>query len=160
MENNFDLVMSKKTNQELIVIITADRSKYQHSAIISAEKEVEKRGIDVFSNLTNEELILIHTTDRFNYKKKFIDSALIEFENRNLEKSIIENYKSNYRQLLNKEEGKKDASDDMIYGLFWCIGGIALTMANIGYIFYGAILYGGIQFIKGAYNYISLDSKN
>ena len=46
METSFDIVMSKKTNQELIVIVTADRKKYQESAINSAEREIEKRDID------------------------------------------------------------------------------------------------------------------
>lgn len=46
MENSFDDVMSKKSNEELIEIVTIDRSKYQESAIISAEREIEKRDID------------------------------------------------------------------------------------------------------------------
>jgi hypothetical protein len=46
MVNNFDVIMSKKTNQELIVIVTTDRLKYQESAIISSEREIEKRNID------------------------------------------------------------------------------------------------------------------
>ena len=50
-----------------------------------------------------------------------------------------------------KEAGKKD----MIYGALWCVGGTVATVANIGFIFWGAILFGGIQFIKGAINYFS-----
>ena len=50
-----------------------------------------------------------------------------------------------------KESGKKD----MIYGALWCVGGTVATVANIGFIFWGAILFGGIQFIKGAVNYFS-----
>lgn len=48
-----------------------------------------------------------------------------------------------------KEAGRKD----MLYGALWCIGGTVATIANIGFIFWGAILFGGIQFIKGAANY-------
>ena len=48
-----------------------------------------------------------------------------------------------------KEAGKKD----MIFGALWCVGGTVATVANIGFIFWGAILFGGIQFIKGAVNY-------
>jgi hypothetical protein len=44
-----------------------------------------------------------------------------------------------------KNRGQKD----MLYGALWCIGGIVLTAAHIGFIFWGAILFGGIQFIKG-----------
>ncbi|HMG91473.1 MAG TPA: hypothetical protein VK589_15545 [Chryseolinea sp.] len=50
-----------------------------------------------------------------------------------------------------KEAGKKD----MLYGALWCVGGAVATVANIGFIFWGAILFGGIQFIKGAVNFFS-----
>ena len=50
-----------------------------------------------------------------------------------------------------KESGKKD----MIYGALWCIGGTVATIANIGFIFWGAILFGGIQLIKGAVTYFN-----
>jgi len=46
MENNFDSVMSKKTNEELINIVTIDVKKYQEAAIESARKEIEIRNID------------------------------------------------------------------------------------------------------------------
>ena len=52
------------------------------------------------------------------------------------------------------KNAKKDAGrKDMLYGALWCIGGTVATVANIGFIFWGAILFGGIQFIKGAINY-------
>lgn len=47
------------------------------------------------------------------------------------------------------------AKKDMLYGALWCIGGTVLTLSNIGFIFWGAILFGGIQFGKGAINYCS-----
>ncbi|HEX6889886.1 MAG TPA: hypothetical protein VF141_04320 [Chryseolinea sp.] len=50
-----------------------------------------------------------------------------------------------------KESGKKD----MIYGALWCIGGTVATIADIGFIFWGAILFGGVQFVKGAVSYFS-----
>jgi hypothetical protein len=50
-----------------------------------------------------------------------------------------------------RESGRKD----MIYGALWCVGGTVATVANIGFIFWGAILFGGFQFIKGAINYFS-----
>jgi hypothetical protein len=49
---------------------------------------------------------------------------------------------------------KKIAGKDMFYGALWCIGGTIATIANFGYIFWGAILFGGFQFLKGAYNYL------
>ena len=47
---------------------------------------------------------------------------------------------------------KERARKDMLYGALWCIGGIIATAADIGFIFWGAILFGGIQFIKGVAN--------
>jgi len=204
MENNFDDVMSKKSNEELIAIVTIDRFKYQESAIISAEKEVEKRNIEILTNLTNQELIEIVTTDRAKYQVKFIDSTEKEIERRNIDKTTINEfhesttylkdselkleklnqiYNFSYnlinvenksldqlkliltekgydendiswviRKILYKKEEKKEANNDMLYGALWCVGGIVATMAEIGYIFWGAILFGAFQFIKGASN--------
>ena len=44
------------------------------------------------------------------------------------------------------------ANKDMIWGALWCVGGIVATVADIGYIFYGAIIFGAIQFFKGLAN--------
>lgn len=48
MENNFSKVMSNKTDEELIKIVTVSRSKYQELAIVAAEKEIDIRKIDAF----------------------------------------------------------------------------------------------------------------
>lgn len=49
---------------------------------------------------------------------------------------------------------KKAAQKDILYGALWCLGGLGLTLADVGFIFWGAILFGGIQLVKGviAYN--------
>jgi hypothetical protein len=49
---------------------------------------------------------------------------------------------------------RKVAGKDMFYGALWCIGGTIATVANFGYIFWGAILFGGFQFLRGIYNYL------
>lgn len=52
------------------------------------------------------------------------------------------------------EDSKKEAAKkDMLYGALWCVGGTIATFANVGFIFWGAILFGGIQFFKGLFNY-------
>lgn len=51
-----------------------------------------------------------------------------------------------------KEAKKEGANKDMLYGALWCIGGTVATIADIGYIFWGAIVFGAFQFIKGAVN--------
>lgn len=50
---------------------------------------------------------------------------------------------------------KKSANNDMLYGALWCIGGVIGTMAEIGYIFWGAIVFGGYQFLKGLKNLVT-----
>ncbi len=47
MDNSFAEIMSKRTNEELIKVVTVDRDGYQQTAIEAAEKEIEKRHIDV-----------------------------------------------------------------------------------------------------------------
>ncbi|MFI2744333.1 RDD family protein [Zhouia sp. PK063] len=46
MENEFAKVMSERTDEELIKIVTVERDKYNPTAIEAADTEVEKRNID------------------------------------------------------------------------------------------------------------------
>jgi hypothetical protein len=55
---------------------------------------------------------------------------------------------------INKAQ-KERANKDMLYGALWCIGGTVATLANLGYIFWGAIVFGAVQFIRGAYKSIN-----
>lgn len=71
MENSFDDVMSKKTNQELIVIVSTDRSKYQEAAIIVAEREIEKRNIDKAIISDINEKIKIEKSEELKFKDAF-----------------------------------------------------------------------------------------
>lgn len=58
------------------------------------------------------------------------------------------------------EAKRSRASKDMLYGALWCVGGIIATA--IGYssasggggymVFYGAIIFGAIQFFRGVIN--------
>lgn len=51
------------------------------------------------------------------------------------------------------EDSKREAANkDMIFGAMWFIGGVVATAANIGFIFWGAIVFGAIQFFKGLMN--------
>ena|SRR6478672_7439601 len=51
---------------------------------------------------------------------------------------------------------KERANKDMLYGALWCAGGTVATLANIGFIFWGAILFGGIQLIRGIIQYTAV----
>lgn len=46
MENEFVKVMSERTDEELIKIVTVERERYNPTAIEAADAEVEKRNID------------------------------------------------------------------------------------------------------------------
>jgi hypothetical protein len=48
---------------------------------------------------------------------------------------------------------KQEAQKDMLWGAVWCIGGTVATLANFGFVFWGAIVFGGIQFFQGVYKY-------
>jgi len=50
------------------------------------------------------------------------------------------------------DEKKEKAKKDMLYGALWCVGGLILTLAHIGFIFWGAIVFGAIQFFRGVAN--------
>ena len=54
---------------------------------------------------------------------------------------------------------RERANKDMLYGGLWCAGGTIATLADIGLIFWGAILFGGIQLIRGIINYSSIDNQ-
>lgn len=41
---------------------------------------------------------------------------------------------------------------DMIFGFLWFTGGSYLTAQDTGFIFWGAIVYGALQFLKGLYS--------
>ena len=47
---------------------------------------------------------------------------------------------------------KESANKDLLYGALWCAGGTIGTLADVGFIFWGAIIFGAIQFVKGVIN--------
>jgi hypothetical protein len=51
------------------------------------------------------------------------------------------------------KDKKNQAQKDMLWGGLWMVGGLVGTFANTGFIFWGAIIFGGIQFFKGVANY-------
>ncbi|MEL7147293.1 MAG: hypothetical protein AAFO69_13045 [Bacteroidota bacterium] len=48
-----------------------------------------------------------------------------------------------------EDAGRSGAIKDIVIGGIFCVGGTIATLAEIGYIFWGAILFGGIQLIRG-----------
>jgi uncharacterized RDD family membrane protein YckC len=72
MENEFAKVMSERTDEELIIIVTSERDKYNPTAIEAAESEVGKRNIDKtkFENIKEKA-----TTERI--VKEKVDSSVV-----------------------------------------------------------------------------------
>jgi hypothetical protein len=60
--------------------------------------------------------------------------------------TVICNVKVQLKKITNERAHK-----NMIFGALWCVGGIIATVADFGYIFWGAILFGLIQFFKGVF---------
>lgn len=80
MENEFTKVMSERTDEELIKIVTVERSNYQPLAIEAADLEVEKRNIDTteFENIREKATNEQEQKDKTNSN---VVSSLIRFVN-------------------------------------------------------------------------------
>jgi len=66
--------------------------------------------------------------------------------------------KYQHRKLKKKKKEKAikenySPKKDMLYGGLICLGGIIATLIDLGFIFYGAIIAGTLQFLKGAMLY-------
>jgi hypothetical protein len=56
----------------------------------------------------------------------------------------------NDEEYWEEEQQRSRNQKAMLFGALWFIGGLVLTLSNTGAIFYGAIIYGLFQFIRGA----------
>jgi len=67
MNTDFKDVMSKRTDEELIKIVTVDRDGYQALAVEAAEQEIENRNIDT----TKVEQVKANLTNKIEEQKEF-----------------------------------------------------------------------------------------
>ena len=72
MENEFKEVMSQRTDEELIKIVTVERDRYNPIAIEAAESEIEKRNIDTSKF---EEIKEVATAEK--KQKEKVDSNVV-----------------------------------------------------------------------------------
>lgn len=72
MENEFEKVMSERTDEELIKIITVERERYNPTAIEAADAEIKKRHI----NISDFEHIQKKVTAEKGQKEK-VDSNIV-----------------------------------------------------------------------------------
>jgi hypothetical protein len=88
-----------------------------------------------------------------------IESHLIEKGLDQQAAAIVVRNLAELRTNAYKEAGKKN----MLYGALWCIGGTVVTVITLAaasgggtyVIAWGAIIFGGIQFLRGLYQYLS-----
>ncbi|GAB1856148.1 hypothetical protein MHTCC0001_09830 [Flavobacteriaceae bacterium MHTCC 0001] len=72
MENEFKQVMSERTDEELIKIVTVERERYKPIAIEAAESEIEKRKLDI-----NKFDKIIETATIEKEQKQKVDSNVV-----------------------------------------------------------------------------------
>lgn len=80
MENNFTKIMSSRTDEELIKIVTVDSGKYQELAVETAKKEIELRNIDETKFKTVSEKVEVQKQKLENVENNSV-SSLIRFVN-------------------------------------------------------------------------------
>lgn len=140
---------------------------YTEETVILAYSEIKRRGIQIteeieklitafseaqgksFSQLESE---LFESKNVVNYNEYF--NSLPKFsETVNEESQKME--KLRREQMFQREVlEKKQANKDVLYGGIWFVGGLAVTLISVasgkgGFIAYGAVIFGGIQFFKG-----------
>ena len=106
------------------------------------KNEVSQENIDHVYDFAANLLVNKHKKP-YEVEKILIEKGL----DKETSRIIVENLE-NQIKALKKEKAKKD----ILYGALWCGGGIILTLANIGFIFWGAVIFGGYQLIKGLGN--------
>ena len=72
MTTDYKDAMSKQTNEELIKIVTVDKSSYQSLAVEAADQEIKNRGIDT----TTIEEIKIYLATKSEKQKQFDDKKV------------------------------------------------------------------------------------
>jgi len=107
-----------------------------------------------------DETLLKILKNRNDYQKEASDAAVNEAIKRKLVSDLTDlqiklpspvqpvNTQFEEERKLTTEKAKRD----MLYGALWCVGGIIATSMHIGFIFWGAIVFGGIQFFRGLIN--------
>lgn len=81
-------------------------------------------------------------------RKELIEQGFDEQSAYNVVNNVMDNVQDQFRAAR-----KSAAQKQMALGGIICGVGIALTIADIGYIFWGAIVFGGIRFFKGLSEY-------
>lgn len=140
---------------------------YTEETVILAYSEIKRRGIQI-----NEEIEKLITAFSDAQGKPISQLETELFESKNVTNyqeyfnslptySEISNEESHKLEKLRRDQmfqrqamEKKDANKDVLYGGIWFVGGLAVTLVSVasgkgGFIAYGAVIFGGIQFFRG-----------
>ncbi|MCX8525758.1 hypothetical protein OF897_17730 [Chryseobacterium formosus] len=140
---------------------------YTEETVILAYSEIKRRGIQI-----NEEIEKLITAFSDAQGKPISQLETELFESKNVANyqeyynslptySEISNEESHKLEKLRRDQmfqrqamEKKDANKDVLYGGIWFVGGLAVTLVSVasgkgGFIAYGAVIFGGIQFFRG-----------
>lgn len=71
--------------------------------------------------------------------------------------SVVNNIVAEFNR--SKEDGLSKSKKAMFYGFLWFLGGTILTATGIGFIFWGAIVYGAWNFFRGLYYYLKISNQ-
>jgi|TARA_B110001450_G_C17314607_1_gene356878 hypothetical protein len=164
-QNDFEERMLNNSNEELINIVVNERFRYVKEAVDCAERHLLNRGVDLtelISSVKFKENGQALIDEAYNYGVHLIVDKGVDYIR--LKDELIFKGIDVQEALKVVNKIKKDikkakitaANNDLIYGALWCIGGIVATAAEIGYIFWGAIVFGGYQFLKGLINSMNI----
>ena len=164
-QNDFEERMLNNSNEELINIVVNERFRHVKEAVDCAERHLLNRGVDsteLISSVKFKENGQALIDEAYNYGVHLIVDKGVDYIR--LKDELIFKGIDVQEALKVVNKIKKDikkakitaANNDLIYGALWCIGGIVATAAEIGYIFWGAIVFGGYQFLKGLINSMNI----
>lgn len=111
----------------------------------SNQNDIESYVDAVYSYAAN---LIVNLDYSYNEAKNSLINKGLRVEDADI---VIDNIK---RQI--KEQKRKVANKEFLYGILWAGGGVLLTLITNGtFIFYGAVLYGIYLFIKGVWHKLS-----
>jgi hypothetical protein len=164
-QNDFEERMLNNSNEELINIVVNERFRYVKEAVDCAERHLLNRGVDLtelISSVKFKENGQALIDEAYNYGVHLIVDKGVDYirlKDELIFKGIDVQEALKVVNKIEKDIKKAKitaANNDLIYGALWCIGGIVATAAEIGYIFWGAIVFGGYQFLKGLINSMNI----
>ncbi|MFY1048309.1 hypothetical protein [Chryseobacterium sp. GP-SGM7] len=140
---------------------------YTEETVILAYSEIKRRGIQI-----NEEIEKLITAFSEAQGKSISQLESEFFQSKNVtDYKDYYNTLPTYSEISNEESHKleklrrdqmfqrqaleqKHANKDVLYGGLWFVGGLVVTLVSVssgkgGFIAYGAVIFGGIQFFRG-----------